>query len=78
MAIRKLLYHLPLIVTVDTEAGEVLSVDEDGDHIDRVEGTDVWDEDWESVGTDSSEDPVIVRAYEIADESEWPARDSLM
>lgn len=77
MAIIKLLYSLPLIVTVDTEAGEVLSVEEDGGGIESVEGTDVWDENFESIATDSSDDPVIERAYEIANENEWPVRDVL-
>jgi len=77
MAICKLLYHLPLIVTVDTDTDEVLSVDEDGSNIESVEGTDVWDENFESIGTDASDDPVIVKAYEIANENEWPPRDAL-
>jgi hypothetical protein len=74
MAIRKLLYNLPLIVTVDTEAGEVISVEEDGDAVHAEADSDVWDENFESVPSD---DPYIPEAEEIAEESIWPPRDSL-
>ena len=74
MATRKLLYNLPLIVTVDTEAGKVISVEEDNDSVHIANPSDVWDENFVSV---PSSDPYIAQAEEIAEESMWPARDSL-
>jgi hypothetical protein len=74
MAIRKLLYNLPLIVTVDTEAGEVISVAEDSDGVRAASGSDVWDENFETVASD---DPFIAEAEEVAKEAIWPPRDSL-